>query len=169
MPFEIQSPSFARGNGEMEVYIAGCLQHWRYIPLLLTYISWVGVSDTAHLLFHTLLFALTRITLKQISLYCFIFLKLCDIFGFNILCVCVCVNLSFFFHFFISWRLISLQYCSGFCHTLTWISHGFTCIPHPDPPSHLPLYPFLLGLPNAPGPITCLMHPTWAGDLFHYR
>ena len=34
---------------------------------------------------------------------------------------------------FISWRLITLQYCSGFCHTLTWISHGFTCIPHPNP------------------------------------
>ena len=26
---------------------------------------------------------------------------------------------------FISWRLITLQYCSGFCHTLTWINHGF--------------------------------------------
>ena len=25
----------------------------------------------------------------------------------------------------------------------------------------------LLGLPSAPGPSTCLMHPTWAGDLFH--
>ena len=25
-----------------------------------------------------------------------------------------------------------------FCHTLTWISHGFTYVPHPDPPSHLP-------------------------------
>ena len=47
----------------------------------------------------------------------------------------------FIFSFiFISWRLITLQYCSGFCHTLTWISHGLTCIPHPDPPSHLPLY-----------------------------
>ena len=45
------------------------------------------------------------------------------------------------FFFLISWRLITLQYCSGFCHTLTWISHGFTCIPHPDPPSHLPLHP----------------------------
>ena len=42
---------------------------------------------------------------------------------------------SFFFPFiFISWKLITLQYCSGFCHTLTWISHGFTCVPHPDPP-----------------------------------
>ena len=39
------------------------------------------------------------------------------------------------FFFLISWRLITLQYCSGFCHTLTRISCGFTCIPHPDPPS----------------------------------
>ena len=66
---------------------------------------------------------------------------------------------SFFFSFiFISWRLITLQYCSGFCHTLTWISHGFTCIPHPGPPSHLPPYPIPLGLPSAPGPSICLMH-----------
>ena len=32
-------------------------------------------------------------------------------------------------------------YCNGFCHTLKWNSHGFTCVPHPDPPSHLPLHP----------------------------
>ena len=69
--------------------------------------------------------------------------------------------------FFLSWRLITLQYCSGFCHTLARIRHGFTCIPHPNPPSHLPLHPIPLGLPSAPGPSTCLMHPTWAGDLFH--
>ena len=75
----------------------------------------------------------------------------------------------FFSFIFINWRLITLQYCSGFCHTLTWISHGFTCFPHPVPPSHLPLHPIPLGLPSAPGPSTCLMHPTWAGDLFHPR
>ena len=75
----------------------------------------------------------------------------------------------FNFYFFISWRLITLQYCSEFCHTLTWISHGFTCVPHPNPPSHLPLHPIPLGLPSAPGLSTCLMHPTWAGDLFHPR
>ena len=69
----------------------------------------------------------------------------------------------------ISWRLITLQYCSGFCHTLTWISHGFTHIPHPDPPSHLPLHTIPLGLPSTPGLSTCLVHPTWAGDLFHPR
>ena len=81
-----------------------------------------------------------------------------------------CGKVFFFSSFiFISWRLITLQYWSGFCHTLTWISHGFTCIPHPDPPSHLPLHPIPLGLPRAPGPSACLMHPTWAGDLFHPR
>ena len=44
-------------------------------------------------------------------------------------------TMFFFFSFiFISWRIITLQYCSDFCHTLTWISDGFTCVPHPDPP-----------------------------------
>ena len=37
-------------------------------------------------------------------------------------------QLCFFSPFiFISWRLITLQYCSGFCHTLKWISHGQLC------------------------------------------
>ena len=31
------------------------------------------------------------------------------------------------------------------------MSHGFTCVPHPDPPSHLPLHLIPLGLPSAPG------------------
>ena len=31
----------------------------------------------------------------------------------------------FFPFIFISWRLITLQYCSGFCHALTWVSHGW--------------------------------------------
>ena len=58
----------------------------------------------------------------------------------------------FFFSFiFISWRLITSQHCSGFCHTLTWTSHGVTCVPHPDSPFHLPLHPIPLGLPSAPG------------------
>ena len=60
------------------------------------------------------------------------------------------MTLVFFFSFiFISWRLITLQYCSGFCHTLTWISHGFTCVPHPSLP-RLPPHPIPLDLPSAP-------------------
>ena len=46
--------------------------------------------------------------------------------------------------------LFFLFYCSVFCHTLTWISHGFTCVPHHDPPSCLPPHPIPLGLPSAP-------------------
>ena len=71
---------------------------------------------------------------------------------------------SFFFLFL---NFFYFLYCSGFCHTLKWNNHGFTCVP--DPPSHLPLHRIPLGLPSAPGPSTCLMHPTWAGDLFHRR
>ena len=38
------------------------------------------------------------------------------------------ISFIFFFFHFISWRLITLQYSSGFCRTLTWISHGFTFV-----------------------------------------
>ena len=47
---------------------------------------------------------------------------------------------------YFSWRLITLQYCSGLCHTLTWISHSCTCVlpswtllppPSPSRPSGL--------------------------------
>ena len=41
--------------------------------------------------------------------------------------------------------------------------------PIPIPPSHLPVYPIPLSLPSAPGRSTCLMYPTWVGDLFHDR
>ena len=71
------------------------------------------------------------------------------------------LNLFIYFPFiFISWRLITLQYCSGFCHMLTWISHGVTCVPHRYPPSRLPPHPIPLGLPSAPALSTRLMHPT---------
>ena len=52
---------------------------------------------------------------------------------------------------YFNWRLITLQYCSGFCHTMTWISHGCTCVPYPEPPSHLPPHPIPQGHPSAPG------------------
>ena len=43
-----------------------------------------------------------------------------------------CFIYLFIYLFFISWRLITLQYCSEFCHTLTWFSHGFTSLPNPS-------------------------------------
>ena len=45
-------------------------------------------------------------------------------------------NLNYF-----NWKIITLQYCDGFCHTWTRIGHRYTCIPpswtplpHPSPP-----------------------------------
>ena len=46
---------------------------------------------------------------------------------------------------------------SWFCHTLTWISHGCICVPHPEPPSHLPPHPIPLGHPRAPA-LSTLSH-----------
>ena len=39
-----------------------------------------------------------------------------------------------------------------FCHTLTWIHHGCTCVPKHEPPSHLPTHNISLGHPRAPAP-----------------
>ena len=58
---------------------------------------------------------------------------------------------------YFNWRLTTLQYCGGFCHTLTCISHGCTCVPHPEPPSHLPPHPIPQGHPSAPA-LSTLSH-----------
>ena len=52
----------------------------------------------------------------------------------------------FFFYFkciYFNWRIITLQYCDGFCHTAAWNGHKHTR----DPPSWTPL-----PLPSPPGP-----------------
>ena len=54
------------------------------------------------------------------------------------------------FFFFFNWRLITLQHCSGFCHILKSINLEYTCVPHPESPSHLPPHPIPLGCPSAP-------------------
>ena len=44
-----------------------------------------------------------------------------------------------FFNLIFNWRIIALQYCDGFCHPWTWISHMHTYVPsvlnlpHPIP------------------------------------
>ena len=47
-------------------------------------------------------------------------------------------QLFLFLFIFFNWKLIILQYCGGFWDTFTWISHGCTFVPHPEPSSHLP-------------------------------
>ena len=64
---------------------------------------------------------------------------------------------NFLFIYF-NWRLITLQYCTGFCHTLTWISYGCTygtswtplLNSPPELPSYLPPHPIPQGHPSAP-------------------
>ena len=60
----------------------------------------------------------------------------------------------FFFSFIYLFIYFTSQYCSGFWHTLTWIHHGCTCVPHPEPPYHLPPHTIPLGHPSAPAPST---------------
>ena len=47
------------------------------------------------------------------------------------------------------------MYC--FCHTSTQICHGCTCVPHPEPLSHLPPHTIPLGHASAPAP--CILYP----------
>ena len=74
----------------------------------------------------------------------------------------------FFSFIFISWRLITSQRCSGFCHTLTCISHGVT--------PHGLFVPFLvsfvkIGQSNGCGHLSFTVNslslriPTWGGQL----
>ena len=41
-----------------------------------------------------------------------------------------------FLKIYFNWRLVTSQYCGGFCHIFTWISHGCTCVPHCIPLGH---------------------------------
>ena len=71
------------------------------------------------------------------------------------------ISFLFFFQlFFISWRLITLQYCSGFCHTLTWISHGLH-----EFPILILLLPPSLSLPSGSSQCTSPEHLSHASNL----
>ena len=85
--------------------------------------------------------------------------NLCDIGLLSLPWEALVVSPLFFFLslFFFNWRLITLQYCSGFCHILTWISHGCTRVPHPEPPSHLPPHPIPQDHPSVPA-LSTLSH-----------
>ena len=52
---------------------------------------------------------------------------------------------SFFFFF-------NFTILYWFCHISTRIHHRYTCVPHPEPPSHLPPCTIPLGHPSAPAP-----------------
>ena len=60
--------------------------------------------------------------------------------------------LSFFPEFIFSWRVIALQFCVGFYHISTWVSHRYMHIrPLLNLPHHLPPHPTPLGCHGAAG------------------
>ena len=63
-------------------------------------------------------------------------------------------NLWYFILFFLIF-IFTLFYFTilyWFCHTLTWIRHGYTRVPNPEPSSHLPPHIISLDHPHAPAP-----------------
>ena len=76
---------------------------------------------------------------------CKYFLPVC-VFIFSVFCRAM----GFFFNFkkLINLNYFNLQYCGGFCHTLTWISQECTCPPSWTP-SYLPPHHIPLGCPSA--------------------
>ena len=67
------------------------------------------------------LIAVTVVTLGVYSFFPFFFFISC----FLLFVYLFLLPSSLFKH----WRIISLQYCVGFCHRSTWISHRYTYVP----------------------------------------
>ena len=58
--------------------------------------------------------------------------------------------LNFLIHVF--FFLFNFTILYWFCHISKWIHHRYTCVPHPEPSSHLPPHTIPLGRPSAPAP-----------------
>ena len=70
---------------------------------------------------------------------------------------------------YFNWRIITLQYCGGFCYTFTWISHKCTCVP-PFWTLHTTSLrtPSLWVVPEHQLWVPCFMHRTCTGHHFTY-
>ena len=62
------------------------------------------------------------------------------------------VFILFYFFLIFIFTLFYFTILYWFCHTLTWIHHGCTCVHKHELPSHLPPHNISLGHPRAPAP-----------------
>ena len=76
----------------------------------------------------------------------------------------VMIFFFFFFYHFTAFFFFYFTILYWFCHTSTWIRHGRTRVPHPEPPSHLPPCTIPPGHPSTPAP--SILYRTWTGDSF---
>ena len=79
-----------------------------------------------------------------------------------------CLNKSLLFKKFLLLLLLLFYFTilHWFCHTSTCIRHGCTCVPHPEPPSHLHPIPSLWVILVQQPQASCILHRTWTGDSF---
>ena len=77
-------------------------------------------------------------------------------------------TLKFIYLFYL--RIITLQYCDGFCHTSICISYRYTCVPFllNLPPTFLPT-PFLQVVTKHWLWVPCIIHQTPTDHLFTYH
>ena len=58
-------------------------------------------------------------------------------------------NFYYYYYYYFFFYFIILYW---FCHTSTYICHGCTHVPHPEPPTYLPPHTIPLGHPSATAP-----------------
>ena len=68
------------------------------------------------------------------------------------ICIKTCTGIFFFILKNFIFTLFYFTILYWFCHTLTWIHHGCTCVSKHEPPSHLPPHNISLDHPCAPAP-----------------